>query len=398
MTKASVTPLDGLLVADFSRVLAGPLASMTLADLGATVVKVERPGQGDDTRHWGPPWTASSSSYFEGVNRSKYSLALDLTDRDDLALAQELARRADVVIENFRPGSLRRFGLDVDTVHAANPAAVYCSISGFGDAEGADRPGYDFLIQAVGGLMSITGDPEGEPRKVGVALVDVLTGKDAVIGILAALAARERSGQGDHVRVELLTSLLGGLANQAAGYLTTGVAPGRLGNRHPSITPYETLRCADGLLAIACGNDGQFRRLATEVGRPDLADDVRFATNPARVEHRDELARLLESALAAAGTAQWEHRLGAAGVPVGVVGDVGSGLARAQRLGLEPLVDPGAGHPAQVRHPVRYRESRAAAAGPPPALGEHTQLLREWLAGPATTLPHASSDERPQTP
>ena len=396
--RVTTTPLDGLLVADFSRVLAGPLASMTLADLGATVVKVERPGQGDDTRHWGPPWTAGSSSYFEGVNRSKYSVALDLTDQSDLKAAQELARRADVLIENFRPGSLRRFGLDVNTVHATNPAAVYCSISGFGDAEGADLPGYDFLIQAVGGLMSITGDPDGEPRKVGVALVDVLTGKDAVIGILAALAARERSGRGDHVRVELLTSLLGGLANQVSGYLTTGVPPGRLGNRHPSITPYETLRCADGLLAVACGNDGQFRRLAAEIGLPDLADDARFATNPARVEHRVELARLLEAALASAGTAHWEHRLGTAGVPVGVVGDVGSGLARAQRLGLEPLVDLGSGHPSQVRHPVRYTDSRAAAAGPPPSLGEHTLLLREWLAAPATPLTHASSYERPDTP
>ncbi|MDT4918587.1 MAG: hypothetical protein QOH89_3287, partial [Pseudonocardiales bacterium] len=317
-----MTPLDGLLVADFSRVLAGPLATMTLADLGATVVKVERPGEGDETRTWGPPWTDGSgtdgsSAYFDCVNRSKLGITLDLAEAADQALAQELARRADVVIHNLR--GVHRFGLDYPAVAAGNPTVVYCSITGFGPND--DRGGYDFLVQAVGGLMSITGDRDGEPRKVGVALVDVLTGKDAVIGILAALAARARTGRGEHVQVELLSSLLGGLVNQAAGYLATGVAPGRMGNAHPSIAPYETLHCADGLIAVACGNDGQFARLAGVLGVGQLAADPRVATNPARVRHRVELVELLERQLLGASAAVWEARLTAAGVPAGLVGD-----------------------------------------------------------------------------
>lgn len=382
------TALDGLLVADFSRVLAGPLATMHLADLGATVVKVERPGGGDDTRAWGPPWTASSSAYFDCVNRSKYGIALDLADPADRAAAQELARRADVVVENFRPGALTAYGLDYSAVSRVNPRAVYCSISGFGDGAGAALAGYDFLVQAVGGLMSITGESDGDPTKVGVALVDVLTGKDAVIGILAALAARATTGRGDHVRVDLLSSLLGGLANQAAGYLTTGVAPGRMGNRHPSIAPYETLHCADAQLAIACGNDAQFARLAAVVGRPELAGDERFATNPARVQHRVELVELLERQLRGASAAAWEARLTAVGVPAGLVGDVGTAIERATGLGLEPLIRVPAsdGDVAQIRHPVRYTTGSTAAAAAPPLLGEHTDAVRAWLAGPDEPL------------
>jgi crotonobetainyl-CoA:carnitine CoA-transferase CaiB-like acyl-CoA transferase len=380
------SPLAGVLVADFSRVLAGPLATMHLADMGATVVKVERPGTGDDTRAWGPPWTRDSSSYFECVNRSKYSVTLDLADPDDRAAAIELSARADVLVENFRPGSLAQYGLDYDTVEAGNPGIVYCSISGFGSGDGAARPGYDFLVQAMGGLMSITGDPDGEPTKVGVALVDVLTGKDAVIGILAALAVRQRSGIGDHIEVDLLSSLLGGLANQASNYLTTGRAPARMGNQHPSIAPYETLRCADAPIAVACGNDTQFRRLTTVLGRPTLADDPRFATNPARVEHRRALVEQLESCLAVDSAAVWEQRLTAVGVPAGLVGDIGSAIAQAAELGLEPLVELGragrAGHAGtpQIRHPVRYARSRVAEATPPPGLGEHTDTVRRWLA------------------
>lgn len=372
-------PLDGIVVADFSRVLAGPLATMHLADLGATVIKVERPGIGDETRAWGPPWTAGTSAYFECVNRGKYSIAIDLADDDGRAVAAELVRRADVVVENFRPGTPGRFGLDYETVRSVNPAVVHCSISGFGSGAGADLPGYDFLIQAVGGLMSITGDPAGEPMKVGVALVDVLTGKDAVIGILAALRAREHTGQGDHVQVDLLSSLLGGLVNQAAGYLATGVAPGRMGNRHPSIAPYETLRCADGPVAVACGNDRQFRRLVEVLGRPDLADDARFASNSARVLHRDELVHALEQCLASASAATWEQRLTGAGVPAGLVGDIGSAIDRSRALGLDPLVDLGEGQVAQVRHPVRYARGAVASAAAPPRLGEHTDYIVELL-------------------
>ena len=371
-----MTPLDGLLVADFSRVLAGPFATMALADLGATVVKVERPGTGDETRTWGPPWTEGSTAYFDCVNRTKLGLTLDLTDPDDRAAAAELARRADVVVHNLL--GIARYGLDYDTVAATNPRVVYCSITGFG--ADSDRPGYDFLLQAVGGLMSITGDPDGDPRKVGVALVDVLTGKDAVIGILAALAARARTGRGDHVQVELLSSLLGAMVNQAAGYLATGVAPGRLGNQHPSIAPYETLRCADGLLAVACGNDGQFQRLVSTIGRPELAADPRFVTNPARVANRPALVVELEAGLAGDTAAAWDERLRAAGVPAGLVGDLGSAVRLAAEHGLDPTVGVGAGR--QIRHPVRYRTNEMAPVFRPPRLGEHDRLVRAWLAGP----------------
>jgi formyl-CoA transferase len=384
-------PLSGVLVADFSRVLAGPLATMTLADLGATVVKVERPGAGDDTRSWGPPWTADSSAYFDGVNRGKYSVDFDLADPADLAAAVELAGRADVLVQNFRPGGLAAFGLDYATVARTNPGVVYCSVSGFGAGPGADRPGYDFLVQALGGLMSVTGEADGEPLKVGVALVDVLTGKDAVIGILTALAARQRTGHGDHVEVNLLSSLLGGLANQVSGYLATGVPPGRMGNRHPSIAPYETLHCADGVLAVAVGNDRQFQRLSDVLGVPELAADARFATNPGRVAHRAALVAALEAALAQASSVDWEQRLTAAGVPAGVVGDIGTGVRRATELGLAPLLDLGEGRPPQIRHPVTYRHARPARPTPAPKLGEHTALLRGWLSEPAAgQLPHPS--------
>ena len=375
-------PLDGVLVADFSRVLAGPLATMTLADLGATVVKVERPGTGDDTRAWGPPWTTRATSYFECVNRSKRSVTLDLTNDADRAAARELARRADVVVENFRAGVLDRHGLGYDAVRADNPGVVYCSISGFGTGAGADLPGYDFVVQAVGGLMSITGDPTGEPTKVGVALVDVLTGKDAVVGILAALRHRDRTGVGQRVTVDLLSSCLGALANQAAGFLATGKSPGRLGNRHPSIAPYQTLRCADGLIAVAVGNDGQFRALARAIDREELAADSRFASNHARVEHRDELVTALEEVLVHGTVAQWEARLRLAGVPSGRVNDVGAALAHATELGLAPLHELGDGHLPQVRNPIGLSVTPPAPPSPPPALGEHTEEVLAWLAGP----------------
>ncbi|WIM93072.1 CoA transferase [Actinoplanes oblitus] len=362
--------LSGLVVADFSRVLAGPLATMTLADLGAVVVKVERPGSGDDTRAWGPPWGTRSSSYFEGLNRSKYSIALDFADADDRATALDLAGRADVVVQNL---NLTGFGLDYESVAAVNPGVVYCSITGFG--AGAGLPGYDFLVQAVGGLMSITGEAGGEPLKVGVALVDVLTAKDATIGILAALHRRRATGLGEHVQVDLMSSLLGGLVNQASGYLATGVAPARMGNRHPSIAPYETLRCADVPIAIACGNDRQFARLCEVLGVPELAGDARFTDNPSRVAHREALVTLLEAALAAAPAAVWEERLTAAGVAAGVVRDIGQAIDRASALGLAPLVD------GQIRHPVRYGSGPVASPAPPPGLGEHSSLVRDWLAG-----------------
>lgn len=372
-------PLEGIVVADFSRVLAGPLATSTLADLGADVVKVERPATGDDTRAWGPPWTETGSSYFAAVNRSKKSVELDLRDPADHRLAEALVARADVLVENFRTGTLDRHGLGYEQARALNPRLVYCSVTGFGSGAGADLPGYDFVVQAVGGLMSITGSADGEPTKVGVALVDVLTGKDAVIGILAALADRERTGLGQHVEVNLLSSLLGGLANQASAYLSTGVPPTRLGNRHPSIAPYETLRCRDGLVAVACGNTGQFARLAKALGLGSLIDDPRFATNADRVAHREAMVEELERALARDDASHWQQVLTDADVPVGVVADVAGAVRRAEELGLEPTVALPAPHAPQIRHPVTYSRSRTRAATPPPALGEHNVGIRRWL-------------------
>jgi crotonobetainyl-CoA:carnitine CoA-transferase CaiB-like acyl-CoA transferase len=375
-------PLEGVVVADFSRVLAGPLATVMLADLGATVIKVERPGPGDDTRAWGPPWTPNSSSYFECANRSKQSVTLDLDDPRDLRLAQALARRADVLVENFKEGTLARRRLDYDSVRASNPSVVYCSVTGFGSAGGAALPGYDFLVQAMGGLMSITGEADGEPMKAGVALVDVLTAKDATIGILAALASRDRTGEGQRVQVNLLSSLLGALANQASAYLATGQAPRRLGNRHPSIAPYEALACKDDLIAVACGNDRQFRRLSEALDAPELASDPRFTTNSARVEHRDALVEALESRLRHDTVASWADRLIAVGVPAGRVGDIADGIGLATALGLEPTVSVGEGAPLQIRHPVTYSTTPVTRYQPPPRLGEHDDAVRRWLTDP----------------
>lgn len=393
---AAGRPLDGVLVADFSRVLAGPLATMTLADLGARVIKVERPGVGDETRSWGPPYSThppAASTYFESINRTKESVALDLGDTSeggDRALAFELARRADVVISNFKPGTMDRLGLGYDHLCAVNPAVIYCEINGFGSGAGADLLGYDFVVQAVGGLMSITGAP-GEPTKAGVALVDVLTGKDATIGILAALAARARTGRGERIEVSLLTSSLAAMVNQGQAALETGRAPSGLGNRHPSIAPYETLHCKDALIAVACGNDGQFARMATVLGDAALAADPDYATNAARVGHREALVERLEALLSIDTADAWVGALTAADVPAGRVGTILDGVALAERLGLDPVVDVsgtsgatsgGTPRTRQLRHPVRWNAYRTADPSPPPALGEHDAAVRAWLRQP----------------
>jgi formyl-CoA transferase len=278
-------------------------------------------------------------------------------------------------------GALARRGLDYDSVRKTNPGVVYCSITGFGSAGGAGLAGYDFIVQAVGGLMSMTGDPDGDPTKVGVALVDVLTAKDAVIAVLAALRERESSGRGQRIEVNLLSSLLGSLVNQVSGYLTTGRPPQRMGNQHPSIAPYETLRAADGPLAVACGNDGQFGRLAAVLGRPELATDPRFAGNSARVAHRAELIAELEAALAAAPAETWQERLREAGVPAGVVADVAGAVALADRLGLDPTWEVAQDRPRQVSYPARYSRFQPVRGTPPPALGEHDAEVRAWLCG-----------------
>lgn len=378
-----VGPLEGILVADFSRILAGPLASMTLADLGARVIKVEKPGTGDDTRSWGPPVSETGSTYFDSVNRNKESVCLDLGESGDHALALELVRRADVVIENFKPGTMTKLGLGYDAVTAINPRVIYVSISGFGSTGGADLPGYDFMVQAVGGLMSITGETAGEPTKVGVAVVDILTAKDATIGILAALNARHATGRGAYLQVNLLSSLQGALANQAQAFLGAGVVPARMGNAHPSIAPYELLACADEPLAVACGNDAQFAKLARALEIGEAATDERFATNSARVKNRPALVALLEANLVRHDATHWQHLLTTIGVPAGKVGTINEGIALAESLGLEPTIEvvreDGSIAARQIRHPITWQPAIPTPRQAPPQVGQHTSALKGWL-------------------
>lgn len=363
--------LSGVRVADFSRVLAGPYATMMLADFGADVIKIEPPA-GDETRAWAPPVDArGQSTYFGGVNRGKRSLVLDLTLADDLATARRLAVDADVVVENFRPGVMARFGLDYETVRVENPSAVYCSVTGFGAGGGAALPGYDLLVQAVGGLMSITGPVDGEPSKVGVALVDVLTGLNAVTGILLALRERDRTGAGQRVEVDLMTSLLSALANQATSTLATGHAPPRLGNAHPSIAPYELFEARDRPLVIAVGNDRQFASLVETLGCSELATDARFSSNQLRVHHRSELRALLGARLAERDAHDLVGRLTDARVPAGLVNDVAEAFAFAEMLGLEPVVeltDEGGKRVRSVVNPIHLSSTPARYAAPPPDL------------------------------
>lgn len=369
MTDVVEGPLQGIVVADFSRVLAGPYATMLLGDLGAEVIKVERPGQGDDTRAWGPPYTEQGqSTYFAGVNRNKSTRALDLGTTEGRAAARDLALSADVVIENFKPGALDRMGLGYDALAAVNPRIVYCSITGFGAGAGRDMPGYDLLVQAMGGLMSVTGPGPGQPTKAGVALVDVITGLHAAVGILAALRHRDATGQGQRVEVNLLSSLLSALVNQASGYVAAGVVPGILGNAHPSIAPYEVFATADRPLVIAVGNDGQFGTLVTVLGAPELAADPDFATNPARVVHREQLKARLEGLLASKGADEWQREITAAGVPCGPINDLAQAFALATELGLEPVVEV-EGTPT-VAHPITLSRTPATYRSGPPDLPE----------------------------
>ncbi|RLV50565.1 CoA transferase [Nocardioides mangrovicus] len=370
-------PLDGLLVADFSRVLAGPYATMLLADLGADVIKVEGPG-GDDTRHWTPPVRDGVGTYFLGINRNKRSVVLDLKDADDLVLAHELSTRADVFIQNFKPGGLDRYGLGYDDVARRNPASVYCSISGFGADGGRSLPGYDILVQASSGLMSLTGSPDGPAYRSGISVFDVMTGLQSVIAILAALRHRDATGEGQHVETNLLSTAMSTMVNQTSAYVAGGVVPHRMGNEHLSLYPYEPMATADGDLIIAVGNDTQFRRLVTSLGAPDLADDERFDTVAHRNEYRGELRPILTDLLSVHSAQEWFDLLSADGIACGPINDVRGGVELAESLGLDPVAM--AGDVPTVRNPIRFSATPPRYDRPPPGLDEHGAEIRSWLA------------------
>jgi crotonobetainyl-CoA:carnitine CoA-transferase CaiB-like acyl-CoA transferase len=375
--------LSHLRVLDLSRVLAGPWASQTLADLGAEVIKVERPGSGDDTRGWGPPWVdekGGDSTYFASANRGKKSITVDLARPEGQEIVRRLAARSDVLLENFKVGALERHGLDYPRLSEENPRLVYCSITGFGQTGPyRDRAGYDFLIQGMGGLMSITGEPSGEPMKVGVAVADILTGMYAATAVLAALAFRERSGRGQHVDLSLLDVQVAMLANQAQSYLATGRPPERLGNAHPSIVPYQAFAASDGYVIVAVGNDGQFRRLCAAAGCAELADDARFATNAGRVRHREELIAILAGVIARRTRREWIEALEVATVPCGPINDLAQVFADPQvvhrglrmETGTVPL----------VRSPIRLSETPERTGVGPPSLGQHTDEVLTGLLG-----------------
>ena len=374
---ANAPPLTGVRVVDLSRVLAGPYATMTLADLGADVVKIEHPAGGDETRTWGPPFAGGESAYFLSVNRGKRSVALDLKDPEGRDIALELCARADVVIENFRPGGAARLGLDYEAVQARRPDVVYCTISGFGSREPGDRAGYDFTVQAESGLMAITGEPDGEPVKVGVAIVDVLTGLNAATAILAALHRRDVTGEGDRVEVSLLDTAFAALVNVGTNALLTGEEPQRYGNAHPSIVPYQPFRAADGWIAVAAANDGLYSKLCLAIERPDLAVDERYATNELRVLNREPLLAELQSVFAGRAAEEWEGLLLASGVPAGSIRRVGEALRAGQAR--TRLVDhPTAGAVELVGPPFELESAMLGASTPPPLLGQHTaEVLAE---------------------
>ena len=373
-------PLDGLLVADLSRVLAGPYASMLLADLGATVIKVES-AAGDDTRTWTPPDKDGVATYYLSINRNKQSVVMDFADPDDIALVHELFRRSDIVLENFKPGGLVRYGLDYDTARAINPRLIYLSISGFGTGEGAWLPGYDLVVQAVSGLMSLTGDPDGPAYRAGISVFDVMAGLHGTIGVLAALNQRNATGVGQHVEVNLLSSALSGLVNHSAAHTATGTVPNRMGNAHPSVYPYMPFPTRDRDIIIAAANDRQFRALCEVLGVGELADDPRFRLNADRTANRDELYPLLVERLREHSADDLFIALNKAGVPCGPINTIAEGVALAERLGLEPRVTLGEGDRQVdlVRNPISFSDAAPRYTAPPPELGEHSDAIRNWL-------------------
>lgn len=373
-------PLDGLIVADFSRVLAGPYCSMLLADMGATVIKVESP-QGDDTRTWTPPTKNDVATYYMSINRNKKSLVLDFSSEEDRTVGLELIKRADIFIENFKTGGLKKFGFDFDSVITLNPELIYLSISGFGTAEGAWLPGYDLIVQAVSGLMSLTGDPNGPPFRAGISVFDVMAGLHGLIGVLTALHQRENTGRGQHVEVNLLSSAMSGLVNQTAAYAAAGEVPFRMGNAHPSLFPYEALPTKDRDLIIAAGNDKQFRALCKVLEIESVADDSRFTANSDRTANREQLRPLLLARLAEWAADDLFIALNKVGVPCGPINSIGDGVELAEKLGLKPRITVGEGDRKVdlIRNPITFSEGEISYNLPPPQLGEHSDEIRKWL-------------------
>ena len=381
-------PLDGIVIADFSRVLAGPYATMLLADLGAEVIKVEGPG-GDDTRSWVPPVRADGvSTYYSAINRNKRSIVLDFKDSEDLSVAHALSARADVVIENFKPGGLKRFALDYESVRERNETVIYCSISGFGTAAGGSLPGYDLIVQAMSGLMSLTGDPDGPAYRAGISVFDVMAGLHSTIAILAALRYRSTTGKGQNIETSLFASAMSGLVNQTSAYVAGGVTPNRMGNAHPSLFPYEPLPTADNDLIIAAGNDGQFRKLVEVLGVPELADDPRFAYNADRTARREELRPLLVAQLKTKSADHWFTALNEVGVPNGPINTIAQGVHYAEKLGLEPIVEVGTdGNTVPgVRNPISFSTIEPRYDLAPPTLGQHNDEIRSWLAATSAAV------------
>jgi crotonobetainyl-CoA:carnitine CoA-transferase CaiB-like acyl-CoA transferase len=371
-----VLPLEGVRVLDLSRVLAGPYTTMVLADLGADVIKVEHPERGDDTRHWGPPFAAGESAYFLSVNRNKRSIGVDLKDPEGLERVKRLAARADVLIENMRRGTLDKLGLGYEALRETNPGLAYCSITGFGPGEDRNRPGYDFLIQARAGIMGITGFPDGEPTKVGVAIADIVCGLYAATAILAALRRRDTTGEGARIEVPLFEATLSWLANRGQEYLVSGEDKGRMGNAHPTIVPYQTFDASDKPIAVAVGNDAQFRRLCETIGRAELADDERYATNPARVANREELVEVLQQKFSKRTTDEWVEKIREAGVPCGPVNALADVFSDEHVLSsgiLQTVEHPVAGLLEMLASPVLIDLERPPIRRPPPTLGQHTK-------------------------
>jgi len=403
MTQSALPKALGhLRVLDLSRVLAGPWCSQNLADLGADVIKIERPGSGDDTRAWGPPYAKDSegrdtgeAAYYLAANRGKRSVTVDIASSEGQQLLRELVLHCDVVLENFKVGHLKRYGLDYATLKAIKPDLVYCSVTGFGqDGPYAHRAGYDFLIQGMGGLMSVTGErddlPGGGPQKAGVALTDLMTGMYATIAVLAALTHRDRTGEGQHIDMALLDTQVAMLANVGSNYLNSGKPPKRWGNAHANIVPYQTFACSDGHIIVATGNDGQYKKFVEAGGRPALAHDARFATNPLRVQNRDVLVPLLADMVKERPRDEWIALLEACGVPCGPINDVGEVFANAQVQARAMAIDlphPEAGQVTLVRNPIRMSSTQATSAMAPPLLGQHTDaVLREVLGRSAEQI------------